>query len=216
MMRRVPKLDSGRRALIINGRCNVLHEKTWQVMRLLTEHAPGIVSREQIIGQVWSGRSLTGEKGLNQAIWHLRTVLGDDPRNPEFIRTVPRSGYRWIGARPRPLARPRWLLPAGIAATIAAVFVASAFDIERVASRAYLVGPDVHVEFDDGIVAILKNGTNAEIGRPVLSKDGYEIVVPVYEGNGCRLVIVNLSTRKQQDFSGCPARVALATLDQPA
>lgn len=205
MKRQAPDWDPRRRTVIVNGKRHVLHEKTWQVLRFLVDHAPDIVSRADVVDQLWSGRSMTGEKGLNQAIWNLRSVLGDDPRNPVFIRTVPRVGYRWIGPLPGRPERPRWQLPAGIAAAVSLLVAAAAVDSGRVATNAYRIGLDVYVEFDDGVVGVLRNASEAEIGTPVLSNDGRDIVVPVYEDRACRLVVVNLTTRQRQDFAGCPA-----------
>jgi hypothetical protein len=73
-----------------------------------------------------------------------------------------------------------------------------------IATRAYIVDHDVHVELDDGCVAILKNANNKEIGFPVLSADGAEVAVPLHEPEGCRLVTIEVQSGKRRDFGSCP------------
>jgi DNA-binding winged helix-turn-helix (wHTH) protein len=35
--------------------------------------------------------------GLNKAVNHLREALGDSAEHPQFIETLPRKGYRFVG-----------------------------------------------------------------------------------------------------------------------
>ena len=90
------KIDAGRQSLIISGKSIVLQAKTWQVLSILVDRAPQIVTRAEIIDVVWRGRHVTGDKGLNQALWSIRAALGDNSRDPHYVRTVPRLGYQWI------------------------------------------------------------------------------------------------------------------------
>jgi DNA-binding winged helix-turn-helix (wHTH) protein len=55
-----------------------------------------IVAREAIIDALWQGNSLVGDPGLNRVVSEARRALGDDPRNPTFIQTIPRRGYRLV------------------------------------------------------------------------------------------------------------------------
>jgi DNA-binding winged helix-turn-helix (wHTH) protein/TolB-like protein/Tfp pilus assembly protein PilF len=79
-----------------------------QPMRLLTllVSRPGeLVTREEIRQVVW-GEDTTVEfdQGLNFCIRQIRAAIGDDAREPLFIETVPRRGYRFIAAFTRPEA----------------------------------------------------------------------------------------------------------------
>jgi len=65
------------------------------VLLCLAQHAPDVVTREQFIREVWEGRTVTDEV-LSRSISLLRTHLGDDPRAPRFIKTIPRIGYALI------------------------------------------------------------------------------------------------------------------------
>lgn len=92
---------------------------------------PGeLVSRHELRFALWPGKEFGDfERGLNTAMRKLREALSDDADHPEFIETVPRRGYRWIGpleASAEPLAptnappkrhgRWGWLAAAGMAA----------------------------------------------------------------------------------------------------
>jgi DNA-binding winged helix-turn-helix (wHTH) protein len=69
--------------------------------------APGsIVSKQQLMDAVWPGTFVT-ESSLLEAIGLVRDALGDDRRNPTYIQTVHRRGYRFIAAvAPAITARP--------------------------------------------------------------------------------------------------------------
>jgi TolB-like protein/DNA-binding winged helix-turn-helix (wHTH) protein len=72
-----------------------LEPKAMGVLLCLAQHAPGVVTREQLIDQVWNGRVVSDEV-LSRAISLLRGGLGDDPQDPRFIRTIARVGYELI------------------------------------------------------------------------------------------------------------------------
>jgi len=212
------QLDDKCRAVTVDGQTTVLQEKAWQVLTILRNHAPATVTRQHIINAIWQGNAWTGEKGLNQSIWAIRNALDDSSRQPSFIRTLPRVGYQWIyAASPQPgsgSVNVMGKVAGAFAISLLATFMAQSTTVpdgkhvaeseHAVAKRAYLVNRDVHVEFDDGCVAIIKNTNNKDIGFPVLSADGFEIAVPFHEPEGCRLVIVYVQSGERRDFGSCP------------
>ena len=67
-------------------------------MRLLVclaEHAGEVVSIDDLLNQAWPGVIVTSDS-VYQAVASLRRALGDDPRRPTYIATVPRLGYRMV------------------------------------------------------------------------------------------------------------------------
>jgi adenylate cyclase len=54
-----------------------------------------VVSKEELLTVVWGG-AFVEEGALAQAIHSLRKALGDDARQPRFIQTVPKRGYRLV------------------------------------------------------------------------------------------------------------------------
>ncbi|MDP9190340.1 MAG: tetratricopeptide repeat protein [Acidobacteriota bacterium] len=81
-----------------------LRQKVFQVLLYLIDHRDRPVSKEELMASVWSGTAVTDD-AIVQCIVDLRRALGDDARNPFFIRTIPKLGYRFIapeGGAPSP------------------------------------------------------------------------------------------------------------------
>jgi transcriptional activator of cad operon len=72
-----------------------LEARTMRLLLCLAEHAGEVVSIDDLLNQVWSGVIVTPDS-VYQAVTSLRRVLGDDPKQPTYIATVPRLGYRMV------------------------------------------------------------------------------------------------------------------------
>lgn len=72
-----------------------LEPKAMAVLLYLTERAGNIVTREELEQQVWQGTVVTYE-ALTVTINKIRAALGDDSRQPKYIETLPKRGYRLI------------------------------------------------------------------------------------------------------------------------
>ncbi|CAM5227703.1 winged helix-turn-helix domain-containing protein [Rhodanobacter lindaniclasticus] len=72
-----------------------LEPKAMAVLVYLIEHAGAVVSTGELIDAVWRGRPM-GDNPVYRCIAQLRRALGDDPREPRYITTVPTKGYRLI------------------------------------------------------------------------------------------------------------------------
>jgi len=84
-----------------------LQEQPVQVLRELLAHAGSVVTREQLIALLWPKGVVDFDTGLNTVIRKLRSALGDTSETPRYIETLPRRGYRFIGALdPEPEAAP--------------------------------------------------------------------------------------------------------------
>jgi TolB-like protein/DNA-binding winged helix-turn-helix (wHTH) protein len=75
-----------------------LQEQPVQVLVELITHAGSVVPREQLIARVWPKGVVDFDTGLNTVIRKLRGALGDTSETPRYIETLPRRGYRFIGA----------------------------------------------------------------------------------------------------------------------
>jgi TolB-like protein/DNA-binding winged helix-turn-helix (wHTH) protein len=75
-----------------------LQEQPVQVLQELIAHAGSVVSRERLIALLWPKGVVDFDTGLNAAIHKLRSALGDTSETPRYIETLPRRGYRFIGA----------------------------------------------------------------------------------------------------------------------
>jgi DNA-binding winged helix-turn-helix (wHTH) protein len=90
-------LSPRRRVLLRNGREQPLIPRYFDLLVFLVEHRHEAVHRREIFDKVWSD-VVVSDSALSQAIRTIRRVLGDDPREPMFIRTVSRHGYQFIYA----------------------------------------------------------------------------------------------------------------------
>src|SRR4030095_2649397 len=90
------EFDPARNCLRRAGQEQVLRQKSQQVLLYLIEHRERSVSKEELLQKVWEGTAVTDD-ALVQIIVELRRLLGDDARQPRFIRTIPKAGYHFIG-----------------------------------------------------------------------------------------------------------------------
>ncbi len=68
-----------------------------QLLLCLAAHPGEVVSMDDLLNQVWSG-VIVSPDSVYQAVASLRRQLGDDPKQPAYIATVPRLGYRMVAA----------------------------------------------------------------------------------------------------------------------
>jgi transcriptional activator of cad operon len=71
--------------------------RTMRLLTCLADHAGEVVSIDDLLEQVWSGVIVTPDS-VYQAVALLRRLLGDDPKQPTYIATVPRLGYRMVAS----------------------------------------------------------------------------------------------------------------------
>jgi transcriptional activator of cad operon len=69
--------------------------RTMRLLLCLAENAGQVVSIDDLLRKVWSGVIVTPDS-VYQAVASLRRLLGDDPKQPTYIATVPRLGYRMV------------------------------------------------------------------------------------------------------------------------
>lgn len=69
--------------------------RTLMLLRELAQHPGETVSIDELLDRVWAGVVVTPDS-VYQAVATLRRLLGDDPKQPRYIATVPRLGYRLI------------------------------------------------------------------------------------------------------------------------
>ena len=91
------KVDTQLRRLYRRTEVVPLTPKVFDTLLALVERAGRVVEKDELSRLVWSD-TVVGDESLAQNISTLRRVLGDRADRPEFIATVPRSGYRFIAA----------------------------------------------------------------------------------------------------------------------
>lgn len=92
----VLRTDSGE--LTREGNVVRLQDQPLQVLLALLEQPGAMVAREQLITRLWPKGVVDYDTGLNTVVRKLRAALGDDAGEPRYVETIPRRGYRFIGA----------------------------------------------------------------------------------------------------------------------
>jgi adenylate cyclase len=88
-------VDPAGNQLSRNGESTRLEPKAIEVLVYLARRAGQVVGREELLSAVWPG-VIVGDDALTQAIIKLRKALGDDARQPTYIETISKRGYRLL------------------------------------------------------------------------------------------------------------------------
>ena len=101
-----------------------------RVLAALASRSGSLVTRDELRTVLWpEGTHVEFDEGLNYCIRQVRAALGDNARQPVFIQTVARRGYRFLPAVDM-LSPPRKRRAAAVAA-VAASLVAILWVAER-------------------------------------------------------------------------------------
>lgn len=88
-----------------NGRKIRLQPQPFQLLALLLEHPGDVVTREEVCAKLWPDNvHVDLDHGLGTALNKIREALADSAERPRFVETLPRRGYRFIGALRKPVA----------------------------------------------------------------------------------------------------------------
>ncbi|MEO1368332.1 MAG: winged helix-turn-helix domain-containing protein, partial [Acidobacteriota bacterium] len=80
-----------------------LPDKAIAVLLKLADHPRRVVTREELLDDVWGQEREAYDRVLDNAISELRRAFGDNARKPRYIETITKQGYRLIA----PVERPR-------------------------------------------------------------------------------------------------------------
>ena len=84
------QLDSAH-GLTRDGNPVALEPQALQLLEFLVSRREGIVSKEDIIDEIWNGNAIT-DAALNTRIRSVRKALGDTAATSRFIKTYPKRG----------------------------------------------------------------------------------------------------------------------------
>lgn len=177
-------LDLSTGELRSNGTKIYLQEKPFQILALLLEHPGKLVTRDQLMKQLWpDGTFVDFDQSLNKAVYRLREALGDSAETPKLVETLPRRGYRFIGevenhaspttvpessaSIPSPGARTRswWMRRFAVSALALVAIAIGFFRFEARRSRPNLLE-------DMKQRRLTANSSENPIGSDVISPDG--------------------------------------------
>lgn len=99
-------LDATQAQLTRDGTRIALRPKAFELLVVLANRPGQLVTKDELLDAVWGRRFIT-EGVIKSVVGELRTALDDDPKQPRWIETVPRRGYRFAGT----------VMPAGSSST---------------------------------------------------------------------------------------------------
>ena len=88
--------DTNTRELLDAGTRVHLSPRAFDVLRLLLERRPNVVSKRDLHDGVWQD-TFVSDANLSVVVAEIRQVLGEDSRQARFVRTVHRVGYAFSG-----------------------------------------------------------------------------------------------------------------------
>jgi DNA-binding winged helix-turn-helix (wHTH) protein/tetratricopeptide (TPR) repeat protein len=91
------RLDARERRLLRNGKPVALTPKAFETLLVLVTRRDHVVGKDDLLKTIWPN-ALVDESSLARNISVLRKALQDTSHTPRFIETVPRRGYRFVGA----------------------------------------------------------------------------------------------------------------------
>lgn len=86
------QVNSAQNTLSSCGDIKKLEHKPMQVLLQLIADAGNLVTKEQLVEQVWHGR-VVSDDAIAVAVSQIRKALSDNARSPRFIKTIPGRGY---------------------------------------------------------------------------------------------------------------------------
>src|SRR5262249_31613121 len=146
-------VDTAAFRLCSKGKPVRVEPKALQILILLIERRDRLVTKQELLSEVWPGVAVT-ENALTRAIAQLRKTLGDSADAPKYIETIPTRGYRFIAplltgqplALPARRARSRVFAVAAMAAVVAVAALAILTFVRSVIRR-------IEIQLPNGIYA---------------------------------------------------------------
>jgi len=90
------RLDPVRRELWHGNKLVTLEPQVFDLLVFLIDNRDRVVSKDDLVAAIWSGRSIS-DSTVTSRINFARKAIGDSGRNQRRIRTVPRTGFRFVG-----------------------------------------------------------------------------------------------------------------------
>ena len=91
------KIDDKKMQAFLDGEVLELTLAEFEILKLLCEARGSVLSRDYIAENVSVMRWESGERSIDVVVSRIRKKLGDNPKNPEFIKSVKGAGYKFVG-----------------------------------------------------------------------------------------------------------------------
>ena len=103
---RTTHLDTDRRELIAERNVVAIAPQVFDLLDYLIRNRERVVSKDDLITAIWNGR-IVSDAALTTRLNVARSAIGDSGEEQRLIKTLPRKGFRFVGAvrEARPQAR---------------------------------------------------------------------------------------------------------------
>jgi two-component system alkaline phosphatase synthesis response regulator PhoP len=88
-------VDFGKSRIMKSGKATALGERECRLLRYLIERKGIVLSRDELLQEVWGYKSIPLTRTVDVHIAWLRQKIEDDPKNPQYIVTIHGQGYRF-------------------------------------------------------------------------------------------------------------------------
>lgn len=80
--------------VVLNGEKVAAQPKVMELLQVLVSRYPDVVSRNELIDEVWQGNEMVGEKALTNTIWQLRQLFAHPSHPIDVVETIRKKGYK--------------------------------------------------------------------------------------------------------------------------
>jgi DNA-binding response OmpR family regulator len=90
------KVDFTKMELRRDGVLVPMTSQEFKVLKFMIQNAERVLSREELLNQVWGYRNYPSTRTVDNHILRLRQKLEKDSANPLYFRTVHSAGYKFV------------------------------------------------------------------------------------------------------------------------
>lgn len=84
------------RELLVSGRPRAVEPQVFDLLHHLVRERHRVISQDELVATIWNGR-IVSDSAISARISAARSALGDDGQRQQWIRTIQRRGFRFIG-----------------------------------------------------------------------------------------------------------------------
>lgn len=89
------RLDTRRRTLLKSGEPQPLSGRLFDLLLVLIQNEGRILDHDELLDKVWEG-AFVEQSNLKKAVSSLRQILGEQPNQSLYVKTIPRRGYSFV------------------------------------------------------------------------------------------------------------------------
>ena len=89
-------VDFAKMEMTRDGKLLTATAQEFKLLKFFASHPRRVLSRSELLSEVWGYRSYPSTRTVDNHIWKLRLKLEDDPVNPVHFQTVHGAGYKFV------------------------------------------------------------------------------------------------------------------------